>query len=99
MAHVQDHLSKLGQQPPATFLGSHSAHLLQPPGGPKPNNLPHNSGSSPHTTPPSRSPKVPPFKHPNVQLPLCDFCRRLNGKQWKKFNSEKVASLAYARIE
>lgn len=28
-----------------------------------------------------------------------DFCQAFNGKKWEKFNSEKVASLAYARIQ
>ncbi|XP_047318188.1 protein MEI2-like 5 [Impatiens glandulifera] len=27
------------------------------------------------------------------------FCEAFNGKKWEKFNSEKVASLAYARIQ
>lgn len=27
------------------------------------------------------------------------FLQALNGKKWEKFNSEKVAALAYARIQ
>lgn len=30
---------------------------------------------------------------------LSDFLQSFNGKKWEKFNSEKVASLAYARIQ
>lgn len=29
----------------------------------------------------------------------CKFLQAFNGKKWEKFNSEKVASLAYARIQ
>lgn len=28
-----------------------------------------------------------------------EFVQAFNGKKWEKFNSEKVASLAYARIQ
>ncbi|CAL0306719.1 unnamed protein product [Lupinus luteus] len=30
---------------------------------------------------------------------IVPFCQAFNGKKWEKFNSEKVASLAYARIQ
>ncbi|KAL7135223.1 hypothetical protein ABFS83_11G079000 [Erythranthe nasuta] len=30
---------------------------------------------------------------------IVPFCQTFNGKKWEKFNSEKVASLAYARIQ
>ncbi|GAQ81819.1 Protein Mei2 [Klebsormidium nitens] len=30
---------------------------------------------------------------------IVPFCEHFNGKKWEKFNSEKVASLAYARIQ
>ncbi|KAG4937597.1 hypothetical protein JHK84_051702 [Glycine max] len=33
------------------------------------------------------------------QLPLWSPLSVFNGKKWEKFNSEKVASLAYARIQ
>ncbi|KAI9121261.1 hypothetical protein K1719_008294 [Acacia pycnantha] len=33
---------------------------------------------------------------PSLIIP---FCETFNGKKWEKFNSEKVASLAYARIQ
>jgi hypothetical protein len=32
-------------------------------------------------------------------LELDNFVQTFNGKKWEKFNSEKVASLAYARIQ
>jgi hypothetical protein len=31
--------------------------------------------------------------------PFCHPFQTFNGKKWEKFNSEKVASLAYARIQ
>ena len=34
-----------------------------------------------------------------INLALCLILQTFNGKKWEKFNSEKVASLAYARIE
>ncbi|GMH27386.1 hypothetical protein Nepgr_029229 [Nepenthes gracilis] len=30
---------------------------------------------------------------------IIPFYETLNGKKWEKFNSEKVASIAYARIQ
>jgi len=30
---------------------------------------------------------------------VSNFMQAFNGKKWEKFNSEKVASLAYARIQ
>lgn len=30
---------------------------------------------------------------------ICPVLQTFNGKKWEKFNSEKVASLAYARIQ
>ena len=33
------------------------------------------------------------------ELILWKFLQAFNGKKWEKFNSEKVASLAYARIQ
>lgn len=30
---------------------------------------------------------------------MCLILQTFNGKKWEKFNSEKVASLAYARIQ
>ena len=30
---------------------------------------------------------------------ICLILQTFNGKKWEKFNSEKVASLAYARIQ
>lgn len=32
-------------------------------------------------------------------MELDNFVQTFNGKKWEKFNSEKVASLAYARIQ
>lgn len=34
-----------------------------------------------------------------VDLYLIQSLKAFNGKKWEKFNSEKVASLAYARIQ
>jgi hypothetical protein len=40
------------------------------------------------------------MKHQLHILILLFFClQTFNGKKWEKFNSEKVASLAYARIQ
>jgi hypothetical protein len=35
----------------------------------------------------------------NQYCALIPFLQTFNGKKWEKFNSEKVASLAYARIQ
>lgn len=47
-----------------------------------------------------------PFSNIRVIKPICFLQTQLwknvqafNGKKWEKFNSEKVASLAYARIQ
>ena len=34
-----------------------------------------------------------------ASLNICIHVQAFNGKKWEKFNSEKVASLAYARIQ
>lgn len=35
----------------------------------------------------------------SLNFPQYDFAQAFNGKKWEKFNSEKVATLAYARIQ